>query len=502
MKKKIIYMLPLFIMLIGSLFNTVMAQDIGKTDSLYSSILKEKRFINILFPKNYKAGNKYDVLYVLDGGVWNTGMIAQIQQFVEAEKYMVPTIIISVQNVDRNRDFTPTHIDNIKTSGGAEKFLGFIKNELLPYVDKTYPSSGNSTLWGHSFGGLFAVYALLNEPQIFKSYIAVDPSLWWDNCYIQKIAPAKLQAQANLNATLFMGGREGQDGRTMKIDTMDVILKKIAPAGLTWKTINYPDETHSSVRLKTTFDALKFQYGGYNSRTDFHPMNGIILKDNPIRIWFFRDTTKVYYTLDGTAPTTLSPKMKPELMLDKAAKLTNKHFAVRSQYDQTTTGNFVIGKTFASVSKPENAKPGGFNYSYYEGEWDEWPDFKNLKNPIKTGLIDKDFDIGKLPRKKNFALAIDGLLQTKEDGYHILILETDKAARLYLDGRLLMNWNGSNDQPCSYILPLAKGFHSFRLEYFQKNEGSKLNLSYLTPSIMDTKKPIPIPLDAQYSQNP
>jgi predicted alpha/beta superfamily hydrolase len=495
--------------MIGGLVNMARAQDTvlkipvnARLDSVKSGILNQERLIQVFVPPKYKPGStdKYDVLYVLDGGNWNTGLINEIQRFLEGEGNMPPTIIVSVLGIDRNKDLTPTHLEGWKTSGGADKFLGFIKNELIPYVDKTYPSNGDNTLWGHSLGGLFVMYALLNEPKTFKSYIAVDPSFWWDNNYLPKIAAGKLSALAGSNTTLFISGREGRDGKSMKIDTMDTILKKIAPAGLAWKILMYPDETHSSVRLKSIYDGLKFTYAGSIGSIEFHPMNGIVLKDKPIKIWFFSDTTKVRYTLDGTVPTISSAKAQPEITLTGAATVTYKRFTRRSRYDKTAIGNFTIEKTLRPVSKQKNAKPGGFNYAYYEGAWDKWPDLKNVK-PTKTGITNKEFDVNNLPRKNNFALVIDGLLETKEDGYYIFALDADTGSKLYLGNKSLITTDSLHSDGKSYILPLTKGFYPFRLEYLHKTGDRKLKLIYLTPAIMAAKNPITIPLDLQYNRN-
>ena len=496
--------------MIGSFLKVVKAQDTvltvtykGKLDSINSGILKQKRFIQVFTPPGYKAGSaeKYDVLYVLDGGNWNTGLIRETQHFLEGEAYMPPTIIVSVMGIDRNIELTPTHLKSWQApTGGADNFLGFIKNELIPYVNKSYPSNGVNTLWGHSLGGMFVVYTLLNEPATFKSYIAVDPSLWWDDCYVPKMAAGKLPALAGLSATLFISGREGPDFHGMRIDTMETILKKMAPANLKWKVLAYPDETHSSVRLKSIYDGLKFTYTGYTDAIEFHPMNGIVLKDKPIKIWYFDDTTKVRYTLDGTAPTTWSAKVQPEVTLTGPATVTYKRFTNRSTYDKTATGNFITEKILSPVSTPKNSKPGGFNYAYYEGDWDKWPDVKNLK-PAKTGVINSDFDPGKLPRKNNFALVIDGLLEAKEEGYYMFLLNADKDSKLYLGNRLLIQWDGNyKRRTYSYILPLKKGFYPYRIEYLHKNEDFKLKFTYLTPGIMNTKDPIPIPLEVQYSK--
>lgn len=504
MKSKFVFLL----VIICSLVNLVHAQDtvrripnIGRLDSLNSGILKEKRLIEVFVPQDYKPGSadKYDVLYVLDGGNWNTGLVTKVQNFLEDEGYMPSTIVVSILGIDRNKDLSPTHIANWKTSGGADKFLSFIKDELIPYINKKYPSNGDNTLWGHSLGGLFVVNTLLNEPKTFKSYIAVDPSLWWDNCYIPRIAPARLAALAGLNITLFMSGREGKDGQSMKIDTMDMVLKKAAPKGLIWKTNIYPDETHSSVRLKSIYDGLKFSYGWRNTRLGFHPMDGIILKNKPIKLWYFGDTTQVHYTSNGTDPTILSSKIQSEISLADAAKITIKQFTNRARYDHIKTGDFTIGKSFRPISKPKNVQPGGFHYAYYEGEWNTSEDFKDLK-PQQTGITNTDFDANKLPHKNNFTLVIDGLLESKEEGYYIFTMDADKDSKLYLNNRLLIRWEGSSsNRTYSYIVPLKKGFYPLRLEYLCKNEDFKLKLFYLTPAIINSKDPISIPLNLQYS---
>ncbi len=499
--------LALAITIISYLPGTSSAQDQpGKKDSIVSAILNEKRFIQVVLPAKYKPGSadKYDVLYVLDGDS-NTKLAADMQRFIEEQAYMPPIIIVGVLNVDRDRDLTPTHVNDNKTSGGADKFLGYLQDELIPYINKTYPSTGDNTLFGHSFGGLFVMYALLNQPLVFKSYIAADPSFWWDKHYLNKPAIDKLHGVANLNRTLYMTGRE--DNLTgMGIPPMDTILKKYAPADLVWKLTAYPNETHGSVRLKSMYDGLKFTYADYNTKKpEFHPMNGTILKDKPIKIWlFWGDTSKVRYTMDGTEPTQASPKMGAEITLSGPGKLTAKQFSNRDKYDNANiaTGEFKEGAYLPAVSKVKNAKPGGFHYNYYEGKWDKLPDFKKLK-PVQSGLTDKDFDINKLPGKDNFALLIEGWLQIKEDGYYLFWLNSDDGSKLYINNQLLIDNDGlhSSDAGKSYILPLQKGFYPIRMEYFQKDGGRDLKLAYLTPSAISTMNVTPIPFELQYGHN-
>jgi predicted alpha/beta superfamily hydrolase len=485
-------------------YGTVLAQELpGKRDSLHSTILNEKRVIQVVLPEKYKPGSKekYDVLYVLDGD-WNTKLAVDMQHFIEGEAYMPPTIIVGVLNVDRDRDLTPIHVPQPQTSGGADKFLGFLRDELIPYINKTYPSNGDNAIFGHSLGGLFVMYTLLNQPQVFKSYIAADPSFWFNHNYMNKMAAEKLPGLANLNRTLYISGREGMAYKGMGIVAMDSIIKAHAPADLLWKSMAYPDETHGSVRLKSMYDGLKFTYSGFMTKNvELHPMNGILLKDKPTLVWVVSDYSAVHYTTDGSEPTLASPKWSDEVWITGPAKLSVKSFGNRGSYDKTVIGEFKLGKTLPPKADSGKFKHGGFKYAYYEGQFDKLPDFKKL-TPIQTGITDKGFEINKLPHQKNFALLITGELEITKDGYYLFGLDANDGSKIYLGNQLLMTYDSllTKGKTQSYVLPLAKGFYPIRIEYFKKDSGQNLNLIYLLP---DSKQPhaFPIPLKLQYSQN-
>jgi predicted alpha/beta superfamily hydrolase len=482
------------------------AQDLpGKRDSINSVILKEKRVFQVILPKGYdpKSADKYDVTYVLDGD-WNTKLLSDMETLLGDEGRIPHNIIVGVLNTDRDRDFLPTHNESSKTSGGADHFLQFLKTELIPYINKTYPSDGENTLFGHSFGGLFVAYALLQEPTLFQSYIAADPSFWWDNDTMLGTVASKLPSLTVPNRILYVTGREGVGMKDMRIPQIDSVLKKFAPATLTWKLMAYPDESHGTVRLKSAYDGLKFSYPGHSSKKNvFHPMNGIMLKDQPIHLWFFSDTTNMKYTKDGTVPTIASAPFGPDNLLTGPAKVTILRPTLRHNGDQLFTGNFEAGDYWPPGKQDRKLKPGGFDYAYYEGAWSKLPDFNTLQ-PAKTGRIDSNFSIDKMPRLINFALVISGQLKITEDGYYIFGVDADDGFRLYLDNKLLLDYDGlhGDDAPgCSYIIPLKKGFYQIRQEYFQKDGGRKLDLVYLTPSTITSKKPIPFPLSLQYGSH-
>ena len=493
-----------FIISFFALFENAIAQNLpAKRDSLYSDILKEERVIEVLLPENYNPGSdeKYDVLYVLDGE-WSLKLISNIQQFVQGESYMPPTIIVAVHNTNRERDFTPRQIAGKAAAGGADKFLAFFKTELIPHINKSYPSNGNNILYGHSLGGLFSMYALLTEPDVFNSYLAVDPSFWWDDAHINKLAADKLSASLQSGKSLFIAGREGEGLKQMGIPSMDLLLKSQAPKDLNWKVAAYPDEHHGSVRLKGVYDGLKFFYDGYTSQAvEFHPMNGIVLKDKPYKVYYFGSSSSVHYTSDGSEPTSSSQKITPEISLTNGAKISAKSLGRHQRYNKTTVGEFKIGKPLAASAKPKDVKPGGLHYSYYEGEWDALPDFGKLK-PIKSGIADKDFNVNKLSRPLNFACLIEGHIEIQKEGYYVFVLDSDDGSRLFFGDKLLIAYDGlhGDGKPKTYLVPLKKGFYPIRMEYFQKVGGAFLRLDYVVPG-EEQPRPIPIPFELQYSSH-
>jgi CubicO group peptidase (beta-lactamase class C family)/predicted alpha/beta superfamily hydrolase len=279
--------------LIYIFFLSIQAQaqnPISQYDSLYSAVLKEHRPFKIIFPKKYNPSStdRFDVLYVLDGE-WNTSLAEKVYEFLEFAKF-IPTnmLIVSVPNYYRNginmreRDFTPTSTENkdakfgwMKSSlisGGASNFLQFLKKELVPFINKKYPTKPeNNILYGTSLGGLFAIYTYLQEPTLFKSYLTVEPSLWWDNGYMTKTAVKSLANDKSPANTLWISSRDGEALSEMGIASFDSALTQKAPDNLHWKVASYSNETHFSAIWKGIYDGLKFTYA--KSKTDGALMN-------------------------------------------------------------------------------------------------------------------------------------------------------------------------------------------------------------------------------------
>ncbi|MCK4676626.1 MAG: alpha/beta hydrolase [Bacteroidales bacterium] len=159
---------------------------IGEKVTFKSNILDENRTILVYLPQSYNQTDFcYPVMYLLDGG-FHFHHTSGIVGFMSRAGIIPEMIVIGITNVDRNRDFSPTRTEQIPTSGGAEKFLSFLSDELIPFVDRNYRTLPYEILVGHSFGGTFATYTLLNRPETFNAYIAISPYLQYDDADLVK----------------------------------------------------------------------------------------------------------------------------------------------------------------------------------------------------------------------------------------------------------------------------------------------------------------------------
>lgn len=164
---------------------------IGATNSIESKLLAETRTYSISLPEGYEDTDyNYPVLYFSDGRV-HFEVMASTANFLIKNNIIPPLIVVGVDTSShRTRDLTPalneSEVDPNawyakQEPGGADKFLSFLEQELIPHINKTYRTVNFKVFSGHSLGGLFSLHAYLTKPNLFDGYIAISPSLWWDN---------------------------------------------------------------------------------------------------------------------------------------------------------------------------------------------------------------------------------------------------------------------------------------------------------------------------------
>jgi predicted alpha/beta superfamily hydrolase len=154
---------------------------LGVIEEFASTQLAEKRILNIYLPAGYNKNDstKYPVVYLLDGSADEDFIhvvgVFQFNNFSWIDR--VPkSIIVSIANVDRRRDFKyPTTIEADKkrfaTSGHSDKFIAFIEKKLQPFIEKKYNTNHSKTIIGQSLAGLLATEVFIKKPTLFNKYI-------------------------------------------------------------------------------------------------------------------------------------------------------------------------------------------------------------------------------------------------------------------------------------------------------------------------------------------
>ena len=162
---------------------------IGETFTIESRVLGETRRINVYRPPAWdeSEGAPRPVLYLLDGGVAEDFVhIAGLLQISTLNGTMRPFLLVGIENTDRRRDMTgPTTVASDReiapAVGGSAAFRAFIRDELMPEIGRRYATTAERAIVAESLAGLFVVETFLLEPELFDTYIAFDPSLWWND---------------------------------------------------------------------------------------------------------------------------------------------------------------------------------------------------------------------------------------------------------------------------------------------------------------------------------
>ena len=212
MKKLLFILLILFL---ASCKKDVFSPALTEEFSILSTSNGAKYIIKVALPQNFNPETqKYAAIYVLDGEeIFD--FVAESCNRISGDFGAPNVLVVSIgYGNDRSFDYTPSKAN--EGGGGAEKFMLFIKNELIPEMENEYAADTlrtNRTILGHSFGGLCGAYAFTNYNIVFANYIILSPSLWYDNEIILKLEQGNREINKNNYQLVFLGLGELEPGR-------------------------------------------------------------------------------------------------------------------------------------------------------------------------------------------------------------------------------------------------------------------------------------------------
>ncbi len=229
--------------------DSVLAHD---TFTIQSGILGEVRRINVYTPPSYSSGRAFPVLYMPDGGLdEDFPHVVRTVDSLIALGVIRPVIVVGIPNTQRRRDLTgPTrvHTDSAIAPrvGGSAEFRRFIGEELVPTVERLYRTTAERGIIGESLAGLFILETFLQQPSLFTHYIALDPSLWWNNGALVGSAAPRIAAFDKKARTLFVASSL-EPGTSVGSAKLAALLKSARPAKLRWMYVPRPDLTHATI---------------------------------------------------------------------------------------------------------------------------------------------------------------------------------------------------------------------------------------------------------------
>jgi predicted alpha/beta superfamily hydrolase len=150
----------------------------------------------VIKPNNISNHDPVNVLYMTDGEF--AGF--RFQKLIEKNGDSLSNLIaVGLVNTDRRRDLL-----YIKD---ADKFLEFITSELIPFVEKDYICK-KRILYGHSFGGSFTVFAMLNKPDFFNCFIASSPTPIMDLVQKEKFLKVDSESKSQVDFYFSYGSND------------------------------------------------------------------------------------------------------------------------------------------------------------------------------------------------------------------------------------------------------------------------------------------------------
>ncbi len=230
---------------------------VGTATTFSSKILDEDRPLLVCLPEGYEGSQaRFPVLYMLDGESHfhhATGVV----RFLARSSIIPEMIVIAIPNTDRGRDFWRTHPDGRRKEEGPQNFRGFLKDELVPFVERTYRTLPYRVLWGHSATASFVCNSLVNDPGLFEAYIAASPSEGWDGDALRLSEDSDAERPAARRSLHVSYGDRERERFIRTGEAIRAALERSAPPWLHWRVAAFENDNHGSTPHKSLYQGLE-----------------------------------------------------------------------------------------------------------------------------------------------------------------------------------------------------------------------------------------------------
>lgn len=231
-------------------FSQTSLQDniVGSNLYIESEILEEKRLVQIYLPSNYEESEeKYPVVYLLDGQLFFNHAISLSNKFRQSK--LTPDFIIVGINTSYPQRFG--HFSN-----GMDKFIEFMSEEMIPYIEVNYRTNNEKILFGWEYAGSLGFNNMLKNTIAFDGYLLASPFPIWDQI-------DNLDSLDSTNMMLYFSSI-GPDEFSVYHGThkLDSCLSRKNISGIDWSYSELLNEEHHSTGYPTLYHGLRkyFKY--------------------------------------------------------------------------------------------------------------------------------------------------------------------------------------------------------------------------------------------------
>jgi predicted alpha/beta superfamily hydrolase len=247
--------------------------NIGQRYQIQSRALSAPVSYLVHTPKFYEGTDQaYPIVILLDGEQ-HFAHVSASMDFLAEQGRIPAMILVGVNNVNRAANLSPplpspasTSIPNDPTTPNADKFLGFISDELIPEIDRGYRTRPYRVLIGHSSGGLFVLYSLLQRPDVFNGYVAISPAIDPEYETLIDAMPAFLSSHKDLRADVFVaiGNEQGRMlANTWRLSARFAEKPPRTMPGIRWQLSRFPEDDHGTVSLRAMEQGLRSVFDGW-----------------------------------------------------------------------------------------------------------------------------------------------------------------------------------------------------------------------------------------------
>jgi predicted alpha/beta superfamily hydrolase/Flp pilus assembly protein TadD len=331
---------------------------IGTYKVMHSALLKEDRLLFIHLPRDYQDTRlHYPVLYLLYVDLYNyfTDAVMQVEKLSSSGE-IPPLIIVGVVNTNRYRDLLPVPARGRPEGGGADNFLRFMQEELIPYIDQNYRTKNFRMLAGPQSAAIFTLYALIAKPETFNATVSENPFMIPENTdYLYPRAEQFFKNTKSLKHLLYIKCEKDERADDLEYASRFARLLESSKPGNFHFQVEFREPSGEFIDVLPFKEFLRLVFAGYKLPENFQTTG---LKDltnyyreRSAEYGFEVDLPEITLTFEGD-------KLRRAGMVSEAIEIFGQQLSL---YPKSLNTFFQLGESYRALGDFETAR------RYYRG---------------------------------------------------------------------------------------------------------------------------------------